>query len=205
MTSSWRHFQWYAPHNELGLKLNMEFNLSIKELFQALLQCKEVVCIEGLETSPYIFIKVLESHTCYVQVSLEDVLDFVFRCNYNVLSVAQGLIQSYISNLDEFKACMQIKKQLKNFNGSLKRDTQADRKILVQELMVCKSNQIHIANKQWVIWPPEAKPVEVGQMGTHTHIPTIYNDSLLLEIVQKVQQFIQDENLNDSILHVLEL
>ena len=183
----------------------MEFNLSIKEFFQELLQCEEVVCFEGLETSPYVFIKALESHTCYVPVSLAHVLDFVCHSNYNVLSVAQGLVQSYIRNLDAFKTCIEVKKKLKNFNGSLKRETAEDRKILLQELMVCKSQQIHIANKKWVTWPPIGKPVEVGQMGRHTHIPTIYNDPLLLEIVQTAQKFIQDENLNDSILDVLEL
>jgi len=205
MTSSWRHFQWYAPHNELGLRLNMEFNLSIKDFFQELLQCEEVLCLEGLETAPYVFIKALESHTCYVQISLADVLDFVCDTHYKVLSVAQGLVQDYIRNLDSFKTCIEVRKKLKNFNGSLKRDTQEDRKILLQELMVCKSQQIHISNKKWVTWPPIEKPVEVGQMGTHTHIPMIYNDSLRSEIVQKARKFIQDENLNNSILDVLEL
>lgn len=182
----WRHFSWYQPHHELGMHLNVAFSKSIICFFDTLLKSDHVICVKE---SPHIFVRTLVGHECFVQISLQNLLDLVYLPSpYNVYPVSIHLIVNLLDSMQEYRMCFDMYRQLKRFNGTLKREKVEDRNTLLQEMQRRKESMVHVSQETKDTWP--MSEIDLGGMGTHLSLPRIYSDHVMNEVVRKAKEFI---------------
>ena len=196
----WQHYNWYQPHFELGLNLDMSYDISVVKLLKIFLQSENVMCVTG--HNECIFVRILPTYNCFVQIFLHDLFKIVYRrTRYEYESIVQKLVRPLLENVPGFDVSKGLYEELKRFNGSLKRSTMDDQKLLLQEIKQFKMQIPHVKMKNQIDWPN--KPIMVGQMGVHLCIPKIYNDDLLSHMSRQVITYIKKENNLDRCVMIV--